>query len=136
MKQRSILIKTLEMIKKGILILALMFSFQTFSQNKITNKNKINDRAIFCQTEDGKMVRLDNVIVNPSKKLIGKIQKQLNYIRYDVVETEVLDYQTKQALKSFNRNNGLKDLPYLFQETVNLLKRKYNQKKKASKTNI
>ncbi len=124
------------MIKKGILILALMFSFQTFSQNKITNKNKINDRAIFCQTEDGKMVRLDNVIVNPSKKLIGKIQKQLNYIRYDVVETEVLDYQTKQALKSFNRNNGLKDLPYLFQETVNLLKRKYNQKKKASKTNI
>ena len=126
----------LKISKKGLLLLFVLFSFQIYSQSRTANNNNQNNRAIFCLDENGDMIKLENVIVNPTSMLINKIQKQFSFIGFDVVKTGVLDYQTKEVLKSFNKNIGLKELPYIFNETVSVLNSHYKQKKKSIKTNI
>ena len=126
----------LKMSKKGLLLLFVLFSFQIYSQSRTATNNTQNNRAIFCLNENGDMIKLENVIVNPTSMLINKIQKQFSFIGFDVVKTGVLDYQTKEVLKSFNKNIGLKELPYIFNETVSVLNSHYKQKKKSIKTNI
>ncbi len=117
------------MIKKVIFLFFVLFSFHVVSQNKTGSDNI--ESVVYC-LENGKYVKRENVILNPSKKLVTKIQGQLKYLGYEIVPTGQFDYQTKQILKSFNNQNGLGDVSYLFKETVSILKSKYKLKRKGN----
>jgi len=124
-------------MKRSVLVFFIMLFMSAIHaqtlpalKEKSTGKNT----AMFCHyvDENGKEHWVETV-KNLSNKQLIKIQKQLLFLDYTIVETGVLDVQTKRELALFNKENGLGNYPYVLPETQSVLKAKYKEMKKAVK---
>ncbi|MGB1308380.1 MAG: hypothetical protein ACPG6B_05685 [Oceanihabitans sp.] len=122
---------------KKILLLFFLVTFLAKAQEINLPKNpKVGDKFIYCFNEcnlDGQEGKWQKVFKNTTIKTIVKLQKRLNYLDYKVVETGLLDFQTKTQIKLFNTENNIGCHNMYTYDTEKLIKQKYKAKKKANK---
>ncbi len=117
------------------LLIILLYCFKLNSQEVNIPRNVFSKRYgtyIQCKKEDGTLgdwVKVD-MIWNPSKKMISKIQHQLKYLGYDIQETGVMDEQTGKQIALFNKDNKVKCFFGLRKITLKLLRKQYKEKKR------
>ena len=113
------------------LLLNLFILLITISINAQLSKMPKNvssgDSYVSCEIE-GKGMRWFKIINTPTPKRIKKIQNKLNYLGYKVVETSILDLQTKTRLKQFNKENNLGNHEMLLNESEKLIGKLYKKK--------
>ncbi len=107
----------------------LIGSHCLYSQNMpdFPKDSKSSKGYVHCLNKDGTWV---SVYKNPSLKTVKNIQIRLAYLGYPVVKTWVYDQQTKQVLKQFNKDHGLKTYPAILEGTLKKLKKAYRNKRK------
>lgn len=114
-------------------LLVFLFSISIQAQYTSTPNNaKAGEIYINCEVE-GKGVLWFKVIKNPSRIVIKKLQMQLARLEYNVVETGVLDTQTKLVLKQFNSKNNFGNHGELLYENKKLINLLYRKKRKSEK---
>lgn len=94
---------------------------------------KASDKYVYCfvscDEEEGKWLK---IIKTPNEKDVLKLQQKLNYLGYDVVETGLIDFQTKKQLKLFNIENKIGCHDFYTYETQYLLRKQYKRTKNES----
>ncbi|WP_299384026.1 hypothetical protein [uncultured Lacinutrix sp.] len=124
-------------MKAFLLLLTFMVSFSINAQELNLPKNpKKGEQYMYCVSSLNGETLWRKTLINPTQKTVKKIQFQLIFLGYKVVETGVLDVQTKKQLKVFNENNNLGSYEQILYDSQKLMKKLYKKKKKISRKTI
>ena len=121
-------------MKKHWLLLLVFFPCILFCQeSQSISFDTFDNGYVFCKSVDLEgNTKWVKTVLSPSKAQVLQIQKQLNYLGYNLSETSILDDETKKQLEQFNFDAGLGKYPYILFKTEKKLKRKCLKKQRSN----